>query len=183
MKDRIIINKDIVPYTFDILLAETWYTIEVKYNEYADLFTIELYKDGKCLCSGEPIVYGKPLFVDVYNPEFPKLSIIPVDEAGNTSVVTWENFGETVFLSIYDDEDDTIPYNGNFDENDIALNEENLIYESVSSEEKTEMETVIIEKGGQIIKSKEVATFKELIDAVMTIETGGGTAGAAMLYE
>ena len=78
MKDRILINKDLIPYTFEILLGDIWYEIEVNYNETADLFTLALYKDGKTISAGEPIIYGKPLFSDIYSTDFPPLVIVAV---------------------------------------------------------------------------------------------------------
>lgn len=104
MKDKIIITKSQIPYKFDILLASTFFTFEMHYNSKADLFTIRLYKDGKMLCAGEPIIYGMPLFNDFYKVgEIPCITIIPMDESENTDVVTWNNFGETVFLCIDDE--------------------------------------------------------------------------------
>ena len=62
---------------------------------------MSLYRDGKLLCYAEPIIYGVPLFRDVYEAGlFPALDIVPLDESGQEQEVTWENFGETVFLTI-----------------------------------------------------------------------------------
>lgn len=58
MKDRIIINKNLIPYTFEILLGDIWYEIEVNYNETADLFTLALYKDGKTISAGDIVCKG-----------------------------------------------------------------------------------------------------------------------------
>ena len=59
MKDRIIINKNLIPYTFEILLGDIWYEIEVNYNETADLF-VENYKNAV-----NSIVNGKGKIKDV----------------------------------------------------------------------------------------------------------------------
>ena len=103
MRDRIIIDKESIPYKFDITLGEEAYTLDVNYNKSADLFTIGLYKQEVKICAGEPVVYGMPLFANVYKPmDYPPLQIIPLDESGNESRVTWDNFGNTVFLTIDD---------------------------------------------------------------------------------
>lgn len=100
-RDTIQIKKSLIPYTFEILLAGEKYEIGVKYNETADLFTVSLKKDGVTICSGEPIVYGVPLFDSVYVAgKYPKIRIVPVDESGIKNAVTWDNFNETVFLAI-----------------------------------------------------------------------------------
>ncbi len=107
MRDRIEIDKDMIPYQFDITLAEQPFTISVDYNKAADLFTVSLYdSNGTLLCAGEPLIYGHPLFRDVYRSgKFPALDLVPLDESGHDSAVTWDNFGKTVILTI-DDEGD-----------------------------------------------------------------------------
>ena len=73
-KDRIIITKDLIPYTFNILLADELFNLTVQYNETHDIFTIKLEKEGETLCEGEPIIYGFPLFGDLYQAgKFPAL--------------------------------------------------------------------------------------------------------------
>lgn len=100
-RDRILITKELIPYEFNILLAEELFTIEVSYNEKHDFFTVRLSKDGEVICEGEPIVYGMPLFKDMYIAgKYPAIDIVPLDESGNQNTVTFENLGETVFLTI-----------------------------------------------------------------------------------
>ena len=107
MKNRIPITKELIPYTFNILLADDLFTVRVDYNATGDFFTLGLYDaDGNVITNGEKLIYNMPLFGDIYQPEkFPCLTIIPVDESDNENAVTWDNFGETVFL-IVDDEGD-----------------------------------------------------------------------------
>lgn len=103
MRDIIEIDKELIPYSFEIELGADMYTLEINYNEHADLFTATLYKDEEIL-SIEPIIYGVPLFQDVYEAGvFPPLDIVPLDEAGNETAVTWDNFNKTVFLTIDDE--------------------------------------------------------------------------------
>lgn len=100
-KDRILITKDLIPYSFNILLADELFTLTVYYNEKHDLFTVALEKDGEMICAGEPIIYGTPLFRDVYLAgNYPAIDIVPLDESGENNTVTFENLNETVFLTV-----------------------------------------------------------------------------------
>lgn len=101
MRNRIIVKKELIPYGFYIALGKEKFNMRFAYNKQADLFTVSLYRDGILLCNSEPLIYGAPLFKDVYKSgEFPVLEIVPLDESGNEQEVTWENFGKTVFLTI-----------------------------------------------------------------------------------
>lgn len=104
MRDRIEIEKDQIPYTFDILLADEEFEIGIFYNQRADLFSVELIKNEETLCY-EPIIYGVPLFQDIFQEDFPALQIVPVDESGIENEVTFKNFNETVFLTIENGDD------------------------------------------------------------------------------
>lgn len=98
------INKDLVPYKFNILLANELYEMRIGYNETADLFTVSLSKNGIELCVGEPIIYGQPLFGDLINRgEFPNCTITPIDESGATTAVSFDNLSETVLLIVEGD--------------------------------------------------------------------------------
>lgn len=101
MKDRIVVKKELMPYGFNIILGKEKFNLRFAYNQQADLFSVTLYRDGKLLCNAEPVVYGMPLFRDIYESGvFPIVDIIPLDESGQEREVTWDNFGETVFLTI-----------------------------------------------------------------------------------
>lgn len=101
MKDRIEIEKEKIPYSFEIVLGNDLFELEIQYNQRADLFTVTLYKDNEVVVYSEPIIYGIPLFQSVFQPEqYPALNIIPLDESRNVEVVTWDNFNDTVFLCI-----------------------------------------------------------------------------------
>ena len=104
-KDRLLITKDLIPYTFNILLADELFNLTIEYNENCDLFTVALRKDNELICEGEPIVYGFPLFSDIYQAgKYPALNIIPIDESGENTSVSFKNLNETVFLTIDNDE-------------------------------------------------------------------------------
>ena len=95
------IKKELLPYECTIQLAGEVYGLQVNYNATASLFTVDLYRDGELVCAGEPLVYGVPLWRDVYKAgSFPALEIIPKDPSGENNVVTFDNLGRTVLLII-----------------------------------------------------------------------------------
>lgn len=100
MLEYIPIEKENIPYRFEIELEAEIFEMEIRYNDLYDFFTIDLYKDGEPLVYGEKIVYGVPLFQDVRDLRFPAVDIVPMDEAGLENQVTYENFQKTVFLTV-----------------------------------------------------------------------------------
>lgn len=100
------IDKSLVPYEFEILLAGELFKFRVNYNEEFDYFTIDLFKDDKPVIYGEKLVYGRPLFVSCL--EKPKIDILPYDVTGRIERITYENLNEEVFLFLVGDEDETI---------------------------------------------------------------------------
>lgn len=72
----------------------------VEYNEVGDFFTLDLSKGEEILVSNEKIVYGEPLFSEIYDARFPAPLIVPIDESGNETRVGWDNFNKTVFLVV-----------------------------------------------------------------------------------
>ena len=101
MRDRILIEKNLIPYSFDILLGAEWFNLEIGYNKKNDLFTVTLSKNDDVLVYNEPVMYGVSLFSDLYQSGiYPMLDIVAIDESGQETAVTWDNFNETVFLTI-----------------------------------------------------------------------------------
>ena len=107
-KDTISINKSLIPYTFDIVLGSEEFTLRVDYNNTGGFFTVELSKNGETLCSGEPIIYGRRLFSDVWKEGFPDVDIVPIDMSKGYNAVTYENLGEGVLLVIDNDEESVV---------------------------------------------------------------------------
>ena len=104
LRDYIEINKELIPYQFNILLADEWFELFVDYNNTGKIFTVSLYKDDE-LVSTEPLIFGTPMFQDVYQPgKFPAITLMPF--GGTDKAVTYENLGETVFLTIDNEGDD-----------------------------------------------------------------------------
>lgn len=105
--DVLDIKKDLLPYECNILLAGEMFGLQFNYNATADLFTVDLYRDGELICAGEPVVYGVPLWSDVYNAEtFPALRIVPKDPSGEINAVTYDNLGTVVLLIVDNGEGD-----------------------------------------------------------------------------
>lgn len=100
------IEKENIPYRFDISIADEIFTFEVHYNSDYDFFTVDLEGGGEQLVFGEKLIYGLPLFYDVQDNRFPKLLIVPWDESGNSTAVSWETLEASVFLYVMDKDED-----------------------------------------------------------------------------
>lgn len=101
------IEKEMIPYEFEIELEEELFTFDIRYNESHDFFTIDLYKDDELVVAGEKIVYGVSLFESTYNPKtHPAATIVPLDPSNIETRVSWDNLNETVFLCIMNGSDE-----------------------------------------------------------------------------
>lgn len=99
MSDFIKINKDLIPYTFDVRLVGITYSFEINYNSRHDFFTIAIKKpDGEELTVGEKLILNKPILSERLYIDFPL--IIPSDTTMEADRITWDNFGRTVFLNV-----------------------------------------------------------------------------------
>lgn len=94
------IDTELVTYRFQITLGVERFEIRVRYNELHDYFTMDLYKDEEALAYGEKLVYGVPLFSEIYDERFPGTEIIPLDASGNENRITYDNLNKTVFLQV-----------------------------------------------------------------------------------
>lgn len=104
MRDRIPVNLAAVPYRANVVLGTEAFAVEVHYNSRLDGYVVHLYRGGALVCGGEPVVYGRPLWADVYEPGlYPALRIVPLDESGTADAATKATFGKLVFLTIDDD--------------------------------------------------------------------------------
>lgn len=105
--DIIPIDKTTLPERFDIDLADELFTMQVNYNETGDFFTIDLYTTGDsgedvAIITGEKLMLGRTLWADVPRVDLPAPTLIPLDIGMNAKRVSYENFGESVFLYIAD---------------------------------------------------------------------------------
>ena len=97
------IDKNSIPYEFEMSINNVTYRFLVKYNSIGDFFTIDLYKGKEVLVLGEKVIYKKPLFTTTQYLDLP--TIIPYDTTGKAKDVTFGNLGEDVFLFIVGDDD------------------------------------------------------------------------------
>lgn len=102
------IEKENIPYQFDISLGNEIFTLEVNYNESHDFFALDLIKDGEVLVYGAKMVYGNPVFAGIEDERFPVPLITPIDESGRETSITYENLGETVFLAYGEEENEVL---------------------------------------------------------------------------
>ncbi|UQD52303.1 hypothetical protein C0971_09990 [Bacillus methanolicus] len=106
MRDYIPIDKENLPEQFEIDLANETFILEFNYNQTYDFFTVDLYDSNmNPIILGEKLVLNIPLWSDSADIRLPAPSLVPMDEAGKEKRITYDNFGETVFLYI----DDTPP--------------------------------------------------------------------------
>jgi hypothetical protein len=96
------IDKDDIPYRFDISLAGEIFTFEAHYNARFDYYSLDVEKDGDVLVNGEKVVYGRPLFSGLNDARLPKVEIIPYDVAGIETRAGYDQLGVTVFLFVGD---------------------------------------------------------------------------------
>lgn len=99
------INKNLIPYRFEILIENETFEFTVNYNELYDYFTIDLYRNNTPIVLGEKLVYKKPLFMSCFHKDIPKVLIVPYDISGKTDRITFENMNEQVFLYLLEDDE------------------------------------------------------------------------------
>lgn len=92
------IEKDLIPYRFNVRIENKVYTFEIHYNTVNDYFTVDLYRNDQLIIAGVKVVYGRPLFAAHMYLDVPQIPIIPLDQSGQVDRVTWDNLNETVFL-------------------------------------------------------------------------------------
>lgn len=96
------IEKNKIPYSFEIVLANETFQFEVLYNSFGDFFTLNLYKNHKLILYGEKIVLGVSLFENCKHLEIPNIEIMPFDTTENAIRIFYENMNEDVFLYVLD---------------------------------------------------------------------------------
>lgn len=106
MNEYIDIDKESIPYRFEMELAGEVFEFEVNYNESFDFFTIDLYKNGTPLILGEKLILNRPLFQNSVNIELPKVKIVPKDRGNVAKRITFDNMNETVFLYVMEGDND-----------------------------------------------------------------------------
>lgn len=105
------IDKEELPNQFEFDFGGDTFSMKIMYNEDFDQFTVSLFVIGESgeledVILGEKLVLNKYLWSDFTPDHIPGVPIIPLDLSGIETVITWENFGDTVFLYVDDDNAD-----------------------------------------------------------------------------
>lgn len=98
MASYIPIDKNLIPYKFDVKVSTITYTMEFNYNAEHDFFTVAIATINEILTSGEKLVLGKALLSERPYIAFPLIK--PLDSTGTAKKITWDNFGTTVLLYV-----------------------------------------------------------------------------------
>jgi len=103
LRDRLMVNKYDFPTMYEVTLGTRTFNFEFMYRESTGAFYVNLYDENEApLVLGERLVYGQPLFALINDERLPDEDIIPMDESGHETGITWDNFGNTVFICIDD---------------------------------------------------------------------------------
>ena len=89
------IEKDMIPYTFEITLGIEVFLFDVLYNDREELFTVNLYDKDR-----NPLAYGEVLFSAIRDLDFPIVELRPMDELGEETEITYENMNDKVLLAV-----------------------------------------------------------------------------------
>lgn len=99
------IEKDLMPYRFDITLSGRTYTLAFNYNVDFDFFTADLFLGDTALVSGEKVVLNQFLFKEAaedsehnINPDFPEEILFVGSTDDSIQRVSYDNFGDSVLL-------------------------------------------------------------------------------------
>lgn len=94
------IDKNEIPYRFEIDLAGEVFTLEIHYNYDFDFFTVSLEKGEEKIVDGEKVLFMQPLFSSISDIRLPKVKIIPRAYGSNVTRVGWDELGKDVFLMV-----------------------------------------------------------------------------------
>ena len=109
LRSYIPIEKDELPELFEIDFDNQSFLFGIDYNKSQCIFTLDILTlENKPIFLGERLVLNERLWADVIDDRLPSVDLVPMDESGEARSITYENFGETVFLYI-----DSLPENVN----------------------------------------------------------------------
>jgi hypothetical protein len=92
-----------IPYRFSVKLADKTYTFTFKWNAQGQFFTADLETtSGEILAYGDIVRYGRQLFGSIEDDRFPRQAIVPLSFEDKVEVVTFENFGKSVKLYLFE---------------------------------------------------------------------------------
>lgn len=97
------IDKDIIPYQFDLELSNKIYTFTINYNFISDFFTVDLSLGDKILVQGEKIILDEVLFRETstdaegnISEDFPSEVLVFSASDNEVDRITFDNLGEDV---------------------------------------------------------------------------------------
>ena len=96
------IDKNQIPYEFEIVLDNNTFQFELNYNSLGDFFTVTLFKDHVRIIDSYKVVYNVPLFENLGYLDIPKIIIKPLDTTGDTQAANYDSLNEDVFLYVLD---------------------------------------------------------------------------------
>ena len=104
------IDKDLIPYKFNLKFTNDTFKFCIRYNSYSDRIVIDLYDtDDNIIQDNATVTYGIPMFMQFMedsngnlNPNYPDKYIIPLSTDGEEVTCNLENLGETYFLTLID---------------------------------------------------------------------------------
>ena len=96
------IEKNQIPYEFEIVLDNATFQFELNYNFVGDFFTVSLKKDHIRIVDSYKVVYNVELFENLRYLGVPKIVIKPFDTTGTTDKADYDNLNEDVFLYVLD---------------------------------------------------------------------------------
>lgn len=100
-RDTFPIDRDNLPQTFEWSIGNYTYIFKCYLNDINDSIYVDLYdEDGVILVRGEKLVYGLQLFATITDPRIANSPLIPLDESGNETEVTFETLNSSVDVMI-----------------------------------------------------------------------------------
>lgn len=89
-----------LPDPQEMELANGTFRLTLQWNELGQFFTIDIESldDDTHKITGEPVTFGVPLWYWAAYDWLPPERLVPMDEAGLESTVTWGNFQKTVWI-------------------------------------------------------------------------------------
>lgn len=104
---QIDIDKNLIPYEFEIVLNNKLYTLGIDYNTSGDFFTATLSYQNEVLVQGEKILLGQVLFRQLYedknynlDPKYPTDIIMPQSYNGKVDRIGYDQLQENCFLYV-----------------------------------------------------------------------------------
>ena len=95
------INKELLPLQMSISIEGVPYDFIFNYNDKYDFFTADLLHFEETIIEGEKVLIDKPLFTTI-EPPFERTMFVPMDLSKKLDRITFANFGEDIFIYVFD---------------------------------------------------------------------------------